>query len=55
MFFWEFPQNIQNSYFLKKNLRMDVPYFIKENLWMSASNEAKLKKKSLAEVNTPQN
>ena len=45
MFFWEFPQNIQNSYFFKKNLRMDVPYFIKENLWMSASNEAKLKKK----------
>ena len=23
---------------------MDVPYFIKEHLWMSASNAAKLKK-----------
>ena len=28
---------------LKENL-MDVPYFIKEHLWMSASDEATLKK-----------
>ena len=29
---------------LKENLTVDVPYFIKENLWISASDEATLKK-----------
>ena len=29
---------------LKESLTVDVPYFIKENLWMSASDEATLKK-----------
>ena len=32
---------------------MDVPYFIKEHLWMSASDEATLQK-YLVEVNPPQ-
>ena len=27
----------------KENLPMDVPYFIKEHLWMSAFDEATLK------------
>ena len=30
---------------LKENLLMDVPYFIKEHLWMSASDEATLNTK----------
>ena len=29
---------------------MDVPYFIKDHFWMSASDKATLKKKNLAEV-----
>ena len=29
---------------LKENLPMHVPYFIKEHLWMSASNEVTLQK-----------
>ena len=29
---------------LKENLTVDVPYFIKENLWIRASDEATLKK-----------
>ena len=32
---------------------MDVPYFIKEKLWMSASDETTFKKK-FVEVNPPQ-
>ena len=28
---------------LKENLPMDVPYFIKEHLWMSAFDEVTLK------------
>ena len=32
---------------------MDVPYFIKEHLWMSAPDEATLKK-NLVGVNPPQ-
>ena len=31
------------SAILKEYLPTDAPYFIKENLWMSASDEAKLK------------
>ena len=50
MFFEEFPKNIQNSYFKRKpsdkSLFIDLPYFIKEHLWMSASDEATLKKNS---------
>ena len=38
---------------LKENLPMDVYYFIKEHLWMSAFDEEK-KKKVLVEVNPPQ-
>ena len=30
--------------FYQKNLLMDIPYFIKEYLWMSAFDEATLKK-----------
>ena len=43
MFFQEFPEIIQNSYF-KRKLSDDVPYFIKEHLWISASDVATLKK-----------
>ena len=38
---------------LKENLPMDVYYFIKEHLWMSAFDEATLKK-VLVEVNPSQ-
>ena len=45
----EFPENIQNSYFKvkpsNKSLFSNFPYFIKEHLWMSTSDEATLKKK----------
>ena len=44
-------RTIQNIYFKRKPL--DIPYFIKEHLWMSAFDEATLKKK-LVEVNPPQ-
>ena len=48
MFFYEFPKNIQNSYFKSKAsakpLFTNLPYFIKEHLWMSASNQATVKK-----------
>ena len=40
-------QGISKKYLeqlFKENLPMDVPYFIKENLWMSASDEAAPKK-----------
>ena len=33
---------------------MDALYFIKKHLWISASDEATLKKKNLVEVNPPQ-
>ena len=36
MFFW--------TATLKENFPIDVPYFIKEHIWMSASDEATLKK-----------
>ena len=32
---------------------MNVPYFIKDHLWMSASDEATLKK-NFGEINPPQ-
>ena len=47
-----FPK-IFRTVILKENLPMDVPYFIKEHLWMSASDEATLQK-YLVEVNPPQ-
>ena len=51
MFFSEFPENIEKTY-LKENLLMDVPYFVKEHPWMSAFAEATLI--FLVEVNLPQ-
>ena len=47
-----FPKVFRTS-ILKENLAMDVPYFIKEHLWMSASDEPTLKK-NLIEVNPHQ-
>ena len=43
MFFWEFPKNIQDSYFKRKPSNACL-YFIKEQLWMSVSDEATLQK-----------
>ena len=37
-------QKIFRTAILKENFRMDVPYFIKEHLWMSVFDEATLKK-----------
>ena len=45
---WRFSRNflkIFGTAILKENLMMDIPYFIKENLRMSASYEATLKNK----------
>ena len=39
--FYQFSENIQNSYFKRKSSD-DVPYFIKKHLWMSASDETTL-------------
>ena len=36
MFFQEFPGMFRTAVF-KKNLSIDVPYFIKEHLWMNIS------------------
>ena len=52
MFSRIFPKVFRTS-ILKENLAMDVPYFIKEHLWMSASDESTLKK-NLVEVNPRQ-
>ena len=38
-----FPKIIRTT-LLKEHLSMDLPYFIKEYLWMSAFDEATLKK-----------
>ena len=46
VFFQKFLENIQN-YFKRKP--SDVPYFIKEHLWMSAFDEAILKKIKIGE------
>ena len=43
MFFWNFTKIFRTA-ILKENLTMDVPYLIKEHLWMSAFEEATLKK-----------
>ena len=37
---------------LKDNLPMDVPYFIKEHIWVKTSDEA-ISKKNLVELNPP--
>ena len=37
-------QKLFRTAILKENFLMYVPYFIKEHLWMSASDEATLKK-----------
>ena len=44
MFSRNFPKIFRTA-ILKEKLLMDVPYFIKEQLWMNASDEATLKKK----------
>ena len=48
MFFQEFPENSQKSYFNRKpsdkSISINLPYFIKEHLRIRASDEAKLKK-----------
>ena len=46
-----FPKTFRTA-ILNKNLSMDVPYFIKEHLRMSASDEKTLKM-FLVEVNPP--
>ena len=51
MIFSEFPENIEKTY-LKENLLMDVPYFVKEHPWMSAFAEATLKN-ILVEITLP--
>ena len=43
MYSGNFPKILTTS-ILKEKLLKDVPYFIKEQLWMSASDEATLKK-----------
>ena len=45
-------QKIFRTATLKENLLMNVPYFIKEQPWMSASDETPLKKKK--KINPPQ-
>ena len=42
MIFWEIPKIFRTA-ILKENLLIDVKYFIKEQLWRSASEEATLK------------
>ena len=48
-FFKEFLENIRNSYFKRKpsnkSLFINLSYFIKELLWISASDEVTVKKK----------
>ena len=41
--FLEIPQKY-SAHLFKKNLLMNVPFFIKERLWMSDFDETKLKK-----------
>ena len=44
---WFFSRNFPKIFraaIIKENLPIDVPYFIKEHLWMSASDETTLKK-----------
>ena len=43
VFFRNFPKIFRTA-ILKENLPKNVPYFIKKHRWMSASNEATLKK-----------
>ena len=52
---------ILRTSFLKEDLPIDVPHFIKEHLWMSVyivatlKKKKKKKKKKMVEVNPPQN
>ena len=51
---WCFSMNFPKIFrtaILKEKLPMDIPYFIKEHLWMSVSDEAT--QKYLVEVNPP--
>ena len=53
---WCFSRNFSKIFrtsILKENIPIDVPYFIKEQHWTSACNEATIKK-TLVEVNPPQ-
>ena len=47
--FSSFPKIFRTA-ILKENLSMDVPYFIKEHLWMSAFDEPTLKKLTLKQT-----
>ena len=52
MFSKNFPKIFRTVAF-KENPLTDVPYFIKEHLWMDASDDA-FSKKVLVKVNLPQ-